>query len=1106
MTHRYLVVKGGALPPINRLSATSWTLQCCRFLCMLLIMSTINLLPAQAQKKTWIKGLIEDEKGQPIPGASVQLKSGADSIKSFAITNEQGVFIFDNTHQQGPFVFTIMYVGYVTQTITKPNLDPQKEQSIYVVLKESSSALSEVVVVGYGTQKKLNLTGAVDQVGKEVFENKPMTSATRGLQGVLPNLNIRMTDGKPIRGATYNVRGTTSIGAGGSALVLIDGVPGDPDLLNPNDIESVSVLKDAASAAIYGARGSFGVVLITTKHPAKDKTQLTYSSNYSLNDRTVKPDFVTNGYEWAKNFDEAFNAWNDYKSHPAKANSVFPFSLDYLDELKRRNDDPSLPKTDIDPTTGNYVYYGNTDWFKELYADKNPSTEQNLSVSGGNAKSEYYLSGRYMSQSGIFRYNPDKFKMYNVRGNGAVRPFDWLKLENSFDFSQRTYFYPILNHPSNTPVWRRISDEAFPIAMMKNPDGSLTENAAIVFGSFLTGNNYSDQTQQLLRNTSRFSTSFLDNRLHINGDFTYASTSSIETRLYTPVPYSKMPGQTLTRGESKMNEDNDRTSYTGMNLFADYEQRFAKHYFKALVGYNYENTLFKSRYYQHDGLINSSLPDFSLMNGLNYTLTGGGYEWRTLGGFFRLNYNYDERYLLEINGRYDGSSKFPESQQYGFFPSASAGWRVSKEKFWTVSPKAVSDFKLRASYGSLGNGNVSPYQFLETMSVGKLARSINGVLPDYTQKPNVIPDGLTWEKSTTVNIGVDVAFLDNRLKVVYDKYTRRTTNMFTVGLPVPAVFGAAVPKGNYADLKTKGWELSVNWNDQFNAGSKPFSYSFGFVLSDYQSYITRFNNPNELINTYYEGMRVGDMWGFVNDGYFQNADEIKNAADQSFIKVSGNNILLPGDIRFKDLDGNGKIDKGKGTLQDPGDQQIIGNTEPRYAFGITGGANWNNFFVNFFFQGVGKRDWWPGTDASLFWGQYNRPYSWMPTEILDQRWSESNPDAYFPRFRGYTALNSNAELVVQQSKYVQNVAYIRLKNMTVGYNLPQNWFTGIKMQSARLYFTGQNLWTWSPMYKIMKTLDPEVIEGADPELSPGAGNGMSYPMLKTYTVGVSVTF
>jgi hypothetical protein len=254
-------------------------------------------------------------------------------------------------------------------------------------------------------------------------------------------------------------------------------------------------------------------------------------------------------------------------------------------------------------------------------------------------------------------------------------------------------------------------------------------------------------------------------------------------------------------------------------------------------------------------------------------------------------------------------------------------------------------------------------------------------------------------------------------------------------------------------------------------------------------------------------MTIGDMWGFVNDGYFQSEDEIrKYAVDQSFIRVSNSNILMPGDIKFKDLDHNNKIDQGTNTLDNPGDRTIVGNTEPRYAYGVTGSATWNNVFLSFFFQGIGKRDWWPGTDASLFWGQYNRPYSWMPEAIMDNRWSPEHPDAYFPRFRGYTALNSNAELVVQQSKYVQNAAYIRLKNLTIGYDLHTRWMQRANIKAAKVYFTGQNLWTWSPMYKIMRTVDPEVIEGADPELSVNAGKGMAYPMLKTYTLGVNLTF
>ncbi|KAA2238390.1 TonB-dependent receptor [Chitinophaga agrisoli] len=1042
-----------------------------------------------------VQGLVTNDKGEILIGVNVRVKGSNTGVT----TNTEGRYQLAVPGSGSILVFS--FVGYTPQELPVGN-----RNTIDLQLTPSAKQLQDLVVVGYGTQKKINLTGAVDQVGSEVFQNRPLTNVTRGLQGVIPNLNIRMTDGKPTRSATYNVRGTTSIGAGGSALVLIDGVPGEPSLLNPNDIESVTVLKDAAAAAIYGSRGSFGVILITTKSPAKDRTTLNYSSNYSINERTIKPKMVTNGYQWAKNFDDAFTSWNDYASHPQKANSVFPFSLDYLDELKRRNDDPSLPKTDINPTTGEYVYYGNTDWLKELYADNTPSMEHNLSLSGSAKNVSYYLSGRYMSQDGIFRYNPDDFKTYNLRARGSVQALSWLKVENDLNYTQTSYFYPILNHPSNTPVWRRISDEAFPIAMLRNPDGTLTENASIVFGSFISGNNQSELSRVQIRNTSRFTATFFKNKVHVNGDLTFWRLNDVETRIYTPVPYSKKPDVRLERGESKMNENDDKTNYLAANFYADYEHTYRKHYFKVMAGYNYENSLLKSRYIQRDGIINNELPDFSLTNGLNFTMRGGGNEWRTLGGFFRINYNFDERYLLEVNGRYDGTSKFPQTQQWGFFPSASAGWRVSKEKFWKIPYKAISDMKLRASYGTLGNGNISPYQFLETMSVTQMPRILNGIRPDYTQQPNVIPNGLTWEKATTLNLGTDLALLNNRLTITADWYTRKTKDMFTDGLPLPGVFGATEPKGNYADLKTTGWELSIGWRNK-TGGKKPFSYDVRLVLSDNKSVITRFNNPLGLINTYYEGMQIGDIWGFVNDGYFRDQHEIDTRGiDQSFIRVSAANKILPGDIKFKDLNNDRIINEGAGSLSDPGDKTVIGNSSPRYMYGFTGNMDWNNIFVSFFFQGIGKRDFWPGADNSLFWGPYNRPYSWQPVDVMNKVWSEENPDAYFPRMRGYTALNSRAELQVTQSRYLQNAAYLRLKNITLGYNLPASLVNKAGMANARIYVTGQNLWTWSPMYKYVKTMDPEVIEGSDPELNDGAGNGMSYPMLKTYTIGINVTF
>ncbi len=1044
--------------------------------------------------RTGIKGTVTDTTGVPLPGVSVVVKGTGKGT----VTNLNGTY---NLSVDEDAVLVFSMVGFLKKEVVVGG-----RTTLDVVLQEDIAKLSEVVVVGYGTQKKVNLTGAVDQVSGEVFENRPLTNLTRGLQGVIPNLNIRMTDGKPTRSAEYNVRGTTSIGAGGSALVLIDGVPGDPDLVNPDDVESVTVLKDAASAAIYGARGTFGVILITTKQPTKEKTKVSYTTNYSLNDRTIKPRLVTDGYEWAKMFDEAYYSWNDYKAHPQKANSVFPFSLEYLDELKRRQEDPSLPDVEIDPATGNYVYYGNTDWMDELYADYNPSVEHSLSVSGSGNKVDYYLSGRYMGQKGVFRYNPDNYRMYNLRAKGSVQAFDWLKLENDLAFSQMSYFFPILNHPSNTPVWRRISDEAFPVAMLRNPDGTLTENAAIVFGSFISGNNHSDLNRIQIRNTSRFAADFFKNKLRVYGDFTFQNLSDRETRLYTPVPYSKKPGVMLERGESKMNETDNTTNYIATNIYTEYDKQMGRHYFKGLVGYNYENSLLKSRYVQRDGLINSDLPDFSLMNGQNFILRGGGNEWTTMGGFFRLNYNFDEKYLFEVNGRYDGTSKFPRNQQFGFFPSASAGWRVSEEQFWQGFKGAVNDLKFRASYGSLGNGNIAPYQFLETMSVNNLGMVINGVRPDYTQKPNVIPNGLTWEKATSVNVGADMGFLRNRLTASFDWYTRYTTDMFTVSLPLPSVFGASEPKGNYADLETKGWELSLGWRDQIGGGAKPVNYDFRFILSDNVSYITKYNNPQKLIDTYYEGMRVGDIWGFETEGFFVDEEDIATHADQSYVRVSAANTPMPGDIKFKDLNGDGVINLGNSTVDDPGDQKIIGNTEARYQFGFNTNVEWNNFFFSAFFQGVGKRDFWPGRDNSLFWGAYNRPYSWHPEDVVNNMWSPENPDAYYPRLRGYVALNSRAELTLQQSKYLQNAAYVRLKNLSFGYNLPQSLVGRAGIGSARVYFTGQNLWTYSPMFKVTRNLDPEVIEGADPEMNRGAGNGMAYPMLKTYTLGINITF
>lgn len=1062
-------------------------------------------LPSQllAQTAPAVTGMVRTEKGEALQSITIEARiKGTDSVFS-ALSDGKGLFRF-NSLPPGNYVFTFSFVGYENTVMTGYTVKPGATISLVVKMKEKQNDLSQVVVVGYGTQKKANLTGAVDQVGSEYFDDRPMANASRGLQGVIPNLNIKMTDGKPTRSPSYNVRGTTSIGSGGSALILIDGVPGDPNNINPNDIESISVLKDASSAAIYGARGSFGVVLITTKTPRKDKFQVNYSGNYSINERTNTPDLVSDGYTWAKNFDEAFASWNDYISHPQTINTQLPFSLPYLDSLKARSENPSLPQVTIDPATGRYTYYSSTDWFKQLYKDNSPSMEHSISMSGGSDKVNFMISGRYFHQDGIFRYNSDDFNRYNLRLKGSVKVTDWLTINSNTDFSSFKYKYPLTSLGGVNAVWRLMAVTAFPVSPLLNPDGTMTIVGAYSIGDYYYGKSKSELKQNYIRNTVGFNASVIKNKLNFKGDFSYMYTNQQEDRKFFPVPYSIIPGQIITGGPNSLSNYTRNDNYYVANIYGDFTQKLGNHNIKVLGGWNLEMRQIKDVFAQRDGLLVDNLPDFNLATGLNYKLTGGGNEWATVGVFYRVNYDYKGKYLVEFNGRYDGSSKFPESQRFGFFPSASAGWRISEENFMEGTRGWLDELKIRGSYGSLGNGNIDPYTFMETIAAGTSTNIINGQFPNYIQKPGVVPDGLTWEKATTFDVGMDMAFLRRRLNVNFDWYRRNTTGMITAGQPLPAVFGAAVPKGNFADLRTSGWEVSVSWQDQIPM-RKPLTYGIRLTLADNISYITDFYNPHKLLSTYYKGQRLGEIWGFKTEGFFESAEDIQKHADQSYIVVSNNNKLLPGDLKFADRNGDNRINNGKNTVDEPGDLAVIGNSSIRLPYGITGNVEWNNFSLTAFFQGVGKRDWYPSVEAAYFWGQSNRVYSFLPTFNLD-RWTEENPsqDAYFPRYRGYTALSGTRELAVKQTRYLQDASYIRLKNITIGYALPRGVLERLHLSSVRIYFTGQNLWTYSPMYKITKNFDPEVIEGSDIEINDSQGDGFSYPMQKSWTIGLNI--
>ncbi|ADQ17941.1 TonB-dependent receptor [Leadbetterella byssophila DSM 17132] len=1060
-------------------------------LSLILIWSILSMGQTVLGQGRTVTGKVTDESdGSNLPGVIVRVK-GKSTVSQ---TDASGSYSIVVGGSEEVLVFSLVGVNTKEETVGNRSI-------INVSLSSNNELLSEVVVVGYGTQKKVNLTGAVDQVGGEVFEGRVMPNVSQMLMGAVPNLNINLADGKPTRSPSFNIRGTTSIGQGGSALIIIDGVEGDPSTLNPNDIESVSVLKDASSAAVYGSRGTYGVVLITTKNAKKGQTSVSYSGNFSIQEQASSPQFVKDGYVFAERFYEAYNAWNNYSSIPARLNKTQNFSLAWLEEFKRRKE-AGINEPVTTDANGNYIYYGNEDYYSALIRNSTYARDQNLSFSGNTEKSDFYLSGRYYGYDGIYRYNSDTYNNYSLRAKGGVNVTSWLRITNNMDFSSIQYHNPMTAGEGGN-IFRNIADEGHTSAPIFNPDGTLSFPAAYTIGDFIYGKNGADALTNNLRNTTAFEANFFNNTFRIKGDFTFRNRDHEVTTILLPVPYSTREG-VITYLKTSRNDlitnAKQNTKYLFGNLYGEYENTFAtKHYFKGLIGYNYEQQTYNSTNISKNGLLTENTENINLALGSAVTATAGYNKYRLAGVFARANYIFADKYLLELNGRYDGSSKFPGNSQWGFFPSISAGWRISGEDFWKI--KTINDLKIRYSFGSLGNGNISPYAFMDLYGISTSGRVLDGIRNPSTSVPGVIPDNLTWETAQTSNFGLDLAAFNNRVTLTADVYVRKTLDMYTVGQTLPDVFGASSPKGNYADLTTRGFEVSLGYNNHANIGSKRLNYNLKATLADYITTIDRYNNQTGALSDYYKGMRIGEIWGYVTQGLFQSQEEIDNAPSQILIKSSNSGKYYPGDIRFTDLNGDGVIDYGDNTIYNSGDRKIIGNRDPRYIYSFQGGADWNNFFLSFFFQGVGKQDWYPSNE-SIFWGQYNRPYNKLPEWHLNNYWTEDRRDAYLPRYAGY---NTHLKQT-PQTRYLQNAAYFRLKNLQVGYNLPHQITSKIKAKNIRLALSGENLFTWSPLYKRTKDIDIANIGASDPDINSGHGDGFNYPTLRTYSLNILVNF
>ena len=1072
---------------------------------------------------TVVSGRVADDQNRPLVGATVVVAGTSQGTT----TDLDGNFSL-RVNAVDP-VLKVDYLGYEPQEL---RVSPS-QTTFDIRLALSSKAIDDVVVVGYGTVKRRDLVGAVDQVDRKVIEDRSTGTLARALQGQLPGLNITFTDSKPTRGASVNVRGSGSIGAGGSTLVLIDGVEGSINAINPQDVESVSVLKDASSSAVYGARGAFGVVLITTKSAKKGTPVINYNGSVTINRRTVTPDVVTDGLTWINWWKDCYNGYyNGSKALLNHVDSTIPYTETIYQELIRRSQDPSLARTTA--LSGHdqfgWAYYDSTDWHSLFYKDYNWSTEHNLSISGGGDQADYYISGRFYDMDGIYKVGNDSYKKYDVRAKGTLKVRPWLRLTNNMSVSVIDAYEP-KHQKNNSQIPRLINHTAMPLSPVKNPDGTWTAAAAKSgYAAFSEGTSWRTNDYVYLRNKFDVNIDLVKDVLTASVDYSYNYTNRKRMDAQTVIEYSKKPGEILYESEaagSNLQSVEYQTRYQSANAYLNWSPKLGDdHTFKALAGWNIEKKKYEKLTIKREGFVTASKPSFGLMNGTTTDPTVGGYIWSYVGAFFRLNYGYKGKYLAEVSGRYDGSSKFPTNSKWGFFPSASVAWRVSEEPWMKWSEEWLDNFKIRLSAGSMGNGNVDPYSYTSEMTVVTASDIVlGGGLPSYTTVGSTVPVSLTWEKSTTYDVGLDLDFFNNRLSVSGDYYRRYTTDMYTASVALPAVYGTGSPKGNNAEMKTDGWELSLSWRDSFKLGGKPFDYSIKAMVWDSKSVITKYVNDTGSLGTvkgfienggspssYYVGMTVGEIWGYTVAGLFRDQADIDSSAIHDFVQAS-DKVTRPGQVKIADLDGNGFIDPGNFAVDDHGDLRIIGNQSPRYRYGVNLSARWNGIGLSVFLQGVGARDWYPGSDAGMFWGKYGRPFFALIPSIhnyTDDMYSaeRNNWDtAYWPRMTTYQSngtKNWTRLLEIPNTRYIQSAAYLRVKNIQLDYSFPKHICSAIRLQGLKIYVNAENLFTFTPLHKYAPNFDPEGLS-YDSDFA-SAADGYTYPILKSVTVGVNITF
>lgn len=1058
-------------------------------------------------------GKITDETDQGLPGASVVIK-GTSIGTTTDIEGNYKLTVPDDA------ILSISYVGYITQDV-----EIAGRSEINVSMAADVSQLDELVVIGYGVQKKVNVTGSVDVIAGDILENRQSPTVSQLLQGVSPGLTFSIGNNGFSPGASVDIglRGTGSINGGDGPYVVIDGIPGDMNRLNPNDIESISVLKDAAASAIYGARAPYGVILITTKSGSTDENiSVTYSGIVSRATPQNLPSML-NSYDHARALNEAGVAGAGGRFiDNTTIDNIRAYQAGDYDFIKNTANFPAdATHFETTPRAGGnswgFNQFGNSnrDWFDEYYGSA-LNKKHNLSLQGGSKTTSFYFSTGFFEQEGVLNYGTDTFDRFNIQGKVKTAITDWWDFTYQPRFSKTKRELPNMDRQGSYDLIFHQIARTMPTNAKYDGYGNIMIQSKIPWVND-AGTDIIDITE----NWQTFSTDLRPVKgLNIHSDFAFRVTDQFRSNRELTV-YDHLVDQSIVASgntvPSNITNIHQSNTYWTTNNYISYDYSLNDaHNFKLLVGTQFERANNRNMSATRLNLLVQDVPSLLTASG-DPTISEGLHTWATQGYFGRFTYNYKGKYLLESNVRYDGTSRFKEGKRWGFFPSFSLGWNLHEENFWESIESVVNTLKIRGSWGELGNfGDPNSLAksafFPDILLIPLSSGTVNWIFSPgqgrpigYAGTPGLINPDVTWETARTINLGLNMSFLQNRLQADFDVFERTTFDQLGKVEAQPGVIGTTLPQANNVTLRSKGWELSLRWQQRINDG---LSYNIGVNFYDNKSTIVDYLNPTGTLSDHYEGKVLGEIWGYTaNDLYRtqQEVDEYTSTVDLSDLTGLSWNT---GDVKYEDTNGDGMVNNGANTVTDHGDRSIIGNTTPRLQYGITASLNYKGFDFSMLWKGVAKRDLWFGSGDNIFWGFRTGNQSSLFPHHLDyfrdtpgdeytgivEGDANFNTGAYFPR--PYLNNGQNNKNRISNTRYLQSGAYIRLQNVQLGYNLPKDVLSKLSLQRVRLYVSGENLFTFSGL---PVGIDPVAV-------SSSWGTGKTYGADRIVSLGLTVTY